>query len=128
MPDNIYPDLSNSKFDIKYARLKALASDISSAQTFQPLRQSDTTDTEDTTGGSTVNEIVNFAGVTELTLDWTEERVTNFGAAGVFQVEIVSDDDQVRVTTVEIKPDNILATTSYHFDFGGVATGRIIIT
>lgn len=28
MPENIYPDLTNSKFDIQYARLKVLPSDI----------------------------------------------------------------------------------------------------
>jgi hypothetical protein len=78
-------------------------------------------------GSGTVSpEIVSFSGAT-LNLPWTPQRITNFGAAGSFTVEILGSDGKYRVTLVEIVPDNIINTTEYDFDFGGIQTGRIII-
>lgn len=75
-----------------------------------------------------VNESILFENVSEYTLLWTTARITNYGVSGIFYVEIVGDDGIARNTTVEIIPNSIINTTSYHFDFGGTATGRITIS
>lgn len=79
-------------------------------------------------GGGTGNETIFFTNVATLTLPWNAARIANFGTSGNFLVEIIGDDGIPRNTFVEIIPDSIAATTSYHFDFGGLATGRITIS
>lgn len=74
------------------------------------------------------NEIVSFTSVGTLILPWTQSRIGKFGTAGSFYVEILGDDGIVRFTFVEIVPDSTVTTTQYTFNFGGSATGRIIIS
>lgn len=81
-------------------------------------------------GGDTSgkNEIVPFTNVNSVTIAWNATRIARFGDAGVFRVEILGEDGEYRETGVESKPNNITGTTSYVFDLGGLASGRIIIT
>ena len=74
------------------------------------------------------NETISFAGVSELTLQWDILRKAKYGDSGKFYVEIVGDDGIARNVTVEIIPNSLSNTTSYHFDFGGISTGRITIS
>jgi len=74
------------------------------------------------------NEIVTFDNVALLVLAWTADRKARFGNAGAFFVEIQGPDGKYRDSKVEISPNDILDTTQYTFDFGGLATGRVTIT
>lgn len=78
--------------------------------------------------GSGLNEIVPFTNLLTLTLAWNATRKARFGDAGVFLVEILGEDGVYRPAGVESVPNSIINTTSYAFDFGGLASGRIIIT
>jgi hypothetical protein len=74
------------------------------------------------------NEPIPFENVATLTLPWNATRINRFGTHASLQVYMVGGDGVLRETTCEIKPDNLIAPTSYFFDFGGVSTGVIIIT
>jgi hypothetical protein len=74
------------------------------------------------------NEIVPFASMAVLVVNWTETRKTRFGDAGSLHVELLGEDGKYRWTSVEIVPDVIVNTSKYTIDFGGPATGRVIIT
>ncbi len=74
------------------------------------------------------NEIIPFTNQTQLTVQWNSARKIRFGDAGVFYVEILGTDGIYRKATVEGVPNVIPNTTFYTFDFGGLATGRIIVT
>lgn len=74
------------------------------------------------------NETVPFSNVGSLVINWNDARKTRFGDAGTLHVEILGDDGKYRWSSVEIVPDVIVNTTKYTIDFGGPATGRVIIT
>lgn len=78
--------------------------------------------------GSGLNEIITFVNVATLTIPWNGTRKARFGNAAVFYVEILGDDGIYRPTIVEVKPDSIISTNSYSIDFGGLASGRVVIT
>jgi hypothetical protein len=63
-----------------------------------------------------------------MTLPWNNTRKNRFGDAAVIYVEILGEDGKYRKTSVEIVPDSEIITTSYAIDFGGISTGRVIIT
>lgn len=73
-----------------------------------------------------INTIITFENVDSYDLAWTQELVGKYGSGADFSVEILGDDGIYRVTTVGITPNDINNTTSYHFDFGGTSSGRII--
>ncbi len=75
---------------------------------------------------SPINTIVSFEDVDSYDLPWTQELIAKYGQGADFSVEIVGDDGVTRVTYISPIPNDINNTTSYHFDFGGVSTGRII--
>jgi hypothetical protein len=78
--------------------------------------------------GSGLNEIVTFTDQDTLTLSWNATRKARFGDAAIFRVEMVGEDGIYREVGVQAVPDSGTDTTSYEFDFGGTATGRIIIS
>lgn len=73
----------------------------------------------------TINTIITFTNVATYDLEWTAAYIAKYGNGADFSVEILIN-GVYRVVTCEIIPDSITNTTSYHFDFGGVSTGRII--
>lgn len=74
------------------------------------------------------NEVIPFSNVATFTLPWDNTRKNRFGDAAVIVVEIQGDDGKYRQVSVEIVPDDPLATTSYAIDLGGLSTGRLIIS
>lgn len=82
-----------------------------------------------TSSGSGKNEVVPFTLVSSLVIAWNGTRISRFGDAGVFYVELLNDDGTYRRTDVEAIPlPDISATTSYRFNFGVAVSGRVIIT
>lgn len=75
---------------------------------------------------STLNTPIYFTNVATYDFTWTAALKAKYGDGADFSVEMLGDDGIYRVTIVSIIPDSITNTTSYHFDFGGVSTGRII--
>lgn len=82
-------------------------------------------------GGTTfvsLNEVIMVVNADELILPWNATRIARFGDAGVFYTETQGEDGVWRRVAVEIVPNNIVNTTSYRFDFGGLGTHRVTIT
>lgn len=79
-------------------------------------------------GGSGLNEVVPFENEPTLVLPWNAERITRFGDAGVFNVYIAEGGVLRRTEMIEVIADDDENPTSYSFDFGGPATGVIIIS
>lgn len=90
-----------------------------------PCTSSTTTPSADSSGK---NEVILFEAVTEYILAWNATRKARFGDAGCFYVELDNGDGTYQPAAIPIMPNNIINTTSYRFDFGGTATGRITIT
>lgn len=74
------------------------------------------------------NEVIPFTNVSNVTLAWNNTRKLKFGDAAVIYVEILGEDGEYRQTSVEIRPNSAVNTTSYFIDLGGLSTGRIVIT
>lgn len=74
------------------------------------------------------NEIVTFSNVDTLVIAWTAARKARFGDAAIMQVELQGEDGKYRTTSVEMVPDDILNTTQYTADLGGLSSGRVIIS
>lgn len=74
-------------------------------------------------------EIITFAGQSQLVVLWDATRKAKFGGAAMFMVETLDEDGKYRQKpNLEIYPDDINNTTSYHVDLGGVnQSGRLII-
>lgn len=74
-------------------------------------------------------EIVPFDSVADITILWTEDRKAKFGDVAQLTVEMLDADGVLRLQQgLEILPDSLVNTSSYHIDFGGgVQTGRVII-
>lgn len=80
-------------------------------------------------GGVGLNEIIPFTNVTNLTIAWNGTRKARFGNAASIYIELLGPDGKYRFTPgLEVVPNNISNTTSYAIDFGGLATGRVVIT
>lgn len=75
-----------------------------------------------------INEIVDFTNIATLALPWNSTRITKYGRHGDFTVFIQGEDGLYRPTGVQIVPNNSSNPTQYDFDFGGIATGYIVIT
>lgn len=75
-----------------------------------------------------INEIIDFSNVATFALAWNSTRITKYGRHGDFTVFIQGDDGFYRPTGVQIIPNNSSNPTQYDFDFGGTATGYIVIT
>lgn len=83
--------------------------------------------TSSTVPGQPLNTVIYFTDVAEYDLLWTPSYIAQYGKGADFSVEILDPDTGVySVTIVSISPNDINETTTYHFDFGGVSTGRII--
>lgn len=74
------------------------------------------------------NEIITFDNISTLIIPWTAARKARFGNAAVFQIELMGEDGKYRVTYVQLVPDDILNTTQYTADLGGLSNGRVIIS
>ena len=74
-------------------------------------------------------EIIFFTNQSSLTVLLTDDRKAKFGDALAFTIETEDDDGKFRQKTgLEIYPDDINDTASYHIDLGGAnQTGRLII-
>lgn len=80
-------------------------------------------------GSSGLNEVVPFGpDEASLVLPWNAERIARFGNAGVFNVYIADGGILRRTEMIEVIADDDENPTSYSFDFGGAATGVIIIS
>ena len=83
------------------------------------------------TGGETMavlNEVIAFTEVSELDVEWNATRKAKYGDAASFTVYVSDADGVHRETRVEIIPDNPVLPANYHFDFGGILSGVIVIT
>jgi hypothetical protein len=74
------------------------------------------------------NETVQFINLATMVLAWNATRISRFGTKAVFYVEMKGEDGVYRPTPVQAVPDNVDNPTTYTFDFGGVNSGRIVIT
>lgn len=74
------------------------------------------------------NEVIDFTNETIVTIAWNSTRIARFGDAAVIYVEVKGEDNIYRHANVEIVPDDADNTTEYTINFGGVTTGRIIIS
>jgi hypothetical protein len=90
---------------------------------------SDGTDWVLIASNSPKTEIILFTNQTTLTITWDSTRKAKFGNAASFVVETQDIDGKYRQkTNLEIYPDDISDTTSYHIDLGGgTQSGRVVI-
>jgi hypothetical protein len=76
-----------------------------------------------------INEPILFTNVATLDLPWNGTRIAKYGPQGAFMIEIKGDDGILRGNYgVEITSDDDVNPTNYHFDFGGISSGRITIS
>lgn len=75
-----------------------------------------------------INEIVDFTNVATYALAWNSTRIGKYGRHGDFTVFIQQEDGLFRPTDVQIVPNDASNPSQYDFDFGGLATGYIVIT
>lgn len=76
----------------------------------------------------TQNETIPFEDVSKVIIPWNTNRKRQFGAGGIFKVEILDEEDgQYHEMNISVVPDDIYLTTLYTIDLGGTATGRVII-
>lgn len=76
---------------------------------------------------SPINEIIDFTNVATFALPWNSTRISKYGRHGDFTVFIQGDDGRYRPTGVEVIPNDPSNPSQYDFDFGGTATGYIVI-
>lgn len=72
-------------------------------------------------------ETIAFENVDNYDIVWTSIRLGKFGTMPLINVYVNSIDGKYRLTNVEIVPDNIVAPTNFHLDFGDILSGTIII-